>query len=369
MSKYSVGLRNVGSYMVSGRPYITGSAVNAGEEVKIQFPYVTKNIMIRIPSPPNTALDNSIVSAFERLRTSKDANHDTGQPGEYILGSGNSDFTISFWFSYEGGNAPANQCFDLLSSGSRVGQFRREAAGEFNWNGYGSLIFTSISEGQYHHVVLTQITGNLHYYLDNNHASQNVTFPSFDDITFKPNVSYPGNIKIDEISVWNSGMTHAEYLELHNNGEWFNPNYHSKKSNIVSWHSMGDAQGDHVQASANAEEMIIDLAGGDDSLNLFFYRPPSTYTGLIGTFTEGPFTSQTTGKLRVHGGSKANANVYNNFHYKTLQGYGTTVSLPMKTKEIYLSAIDSQVSFEVIAELTNIPTGSMYDLAGSGIDE
>lgn len=42
MSKYSVGLRNVGSYMVSGQPYITGSAVNTGTEVKIEFPFVTK---------------------------------------------------------------------------------------------------------------------------------------------------------------------------------------------------------------------------------------------------------------------------------------------------------------------------------------
>ena len=42
MSKYSVGLRNVGSYMVSGQPYLTGSSVGNGDEIKISFPYVTK---------------------------------------------------------------------------------------------------------------------------------------------------------------------------------------------------------------------------------------------------------------------------------------------------------------------------------------
>ena len=46
----SVGLRNVGSYQVSGTPFLTG-AVNFGGggvdgEVKIEFPFVTKRIII-----------------------------------------------------------------------------------------------------------------------------------------------------------------------------------------------------------------------------------------------------------------------------------------------------------------------------------
>ena len=42
----SVGLRNVGSYQISGHPYITGSALIANEEKKIQFPYITKKITV-----------------------------------------------------------------------------------------------------------------------------------------------------------------------------------------------------------------------------------------------------------------------------------------------------------------------------------
>ena len=46
--KYGVGLRNVGSYQVSGHPYVTGSTDmgSADTEVKIQFPYVTKDVTI-----------------------------------------------------------------------------------------------------------------------------------------------------------------------------------------------------------------------------------------------------------------------------------------------------------------------------------
>lgn len=40
----SVGLRNVGSYQVSGHPYMTGTVVD--EAVTISFPYVTKSVRI-----------------------------------------------------------------------------------------------------------------------------------------------------------------------------------------------------------------------------------------------------------------------------------------------------------------------------------
>lgn len=42
----SVGLRNVGSYQISGHPYVTGSTLHAGQEKKVPFPYVTKKITI-----------------------------------------------------------------------------------------------------------------------------------------------------------------------------------------------------------------------------------------------------------------------------------------------------------------------------------
>ena len=45
---YGVGLRNVGSYQVSGHPYITGSTDmgSADTELKVEFPYVTKDVTI-----------------------------------------------------------------------------------------------------------------------------------------------------------------------------------------------------------------------------------------------------------------------------------------------------------------------------------
>jgi|TARA_R110000824_G_scaffold193930_1_gene376349 hypothetical protein len=45
---YGVGLRNVGSYQISGHPYLTGTADmgSADTEHKISFPYVTKTVTV-----------------------------------------------------------------------------------------------------------------------------------------------------------------------------------------------------------------------------------------------------------------------------------------------------------------------------------
>jgi len=42
----AVGLRNVGSYQVSGHPFITGSALTTNQEKHVTFPYVTKSITV-----------------------------------------------------------------------------------------------------------------------------------------------------------------------------------------------------------------------------------------------------------------------------------------------------------------------------------
>jgi hypothetical protein len=43
-----VGLRNVGSYQVSGHPYLSGSTIAGTSTVRFPFPYVTKRIKIQV---------------------------------------------------------------------------------------------------------------------------------------------------------------------------------------------------------------------------------------------------------------------------------------------------------------------------------
>ena len=67
--RYKVGLGNVGSYQVSGRPWITGSLLNPSGSVTVEFPAVTKSVTI-IASPGcysghlNTVYTGSLVVYF-----------------------------------------------------------------------------------------------------------------------------------------------------------------------------------------------------------------------------------------------------------------------------------------------------------------
>ena len=44
---YTAGLNNMGSYQVSGRPWLKSSDILTGEEQQLEFPKVTKSIKIK----------------------------------------------------------------------------------------------------------------------------------------------------------------------------------------------------------------------------------------------------------------------------------------------------------------------------------
>ena len=71
--RYQVGLGNVGSYQVSGKPYVTSSLVvpnSASAPLKIEFPYVSKFITVK-----NTHGSNSIRVGFSSLGVSSGTNY------------------------------------------------------------------------------------------------------------------------------------------------------------------------------------------------------------------------------------------------------------------------------------------------------
>ena len=72
--------------------------------------------------------------------------------------------------------------------------------------------------------------------------------------------------------------------------------------------------------------------------------------------------------MRVHYNSTASGDVILGKHYVTLDGTDEeSVTFDVKCKEIFLSAHGSAFGYELVAELTNIPTASMYELTGSGL--
>jgi len=103
-----VGLRNVGSYQVSGHPYLTGSVLYAGEEKKVSFPYVTKNITVI-----NSASANGTVSTRLKIHF-----HSTGSNTDVIAQKHYIEFNSledSFEFDVK--------CREIYISSPEVGGF------------------------------------------------------------------------------------------------------------------------------------------------------------------------------------------------------------------------------------------------------
>ena len=61
--KYTAGLNNVGSYQVSGKPFVTASTISDGVEQQIEFPQVTNNITVKIDSDASIANNSLFISA------------------------------------------------------------------------------------------------------------------------------------------------------------------------------------------------------------------------------------------------------------------------------------------------------------------
>ena len=364
MSKYWTGLRNVGSYKVSGHPYLTGSSVNNGGEVKIEFPYVTKNITTRIPSPPNTAVQSGGGGRFVTSNPGLlNGAFDLGSTG-IPPGKTGGDFTFSFYYKETETWVVNSRAFTITSGNVAVNSFRMKgASGNYQYTAAASNYSQPNGAGEWFRVTVTQLTGSTHiYFEDVLKTSTGVNHGWFDDFQFPGNSSPIGG-GFDEITVWSTGFTSGEVLELYNGGEWFDPNSHSKSGNLITWHTF-DQPGDDVDHGGSVKDM-----SNNTKEPIYLY---STNVNDDNNFIQGPFVSQTTGELRVHllsTGSASGGNIVPNRHYHKLQDYGSSVALPMKTKELYISSVNSQTTFEVIAELTNIPTGSMYALTGSGIDE
>ena len=90
--KYTAGLNNVGSYQVSGKPYMStfscpaSGALNTAE--RIQFPYVTKEITIT----------NAINTAHGSIRVAMSAEGLEDNSEHFLIGTikdGNSSVTLN----------------------------------------------------------------------------------------------------------------------------------------------------------------------------------------------------------------------------------------------------------------------------------
>ena len=129
MSKYSVGLRNVGSYQATGAPYITGSNdIDNGDEIHIKFPKVTKSITIhQHVSSDGTGVDvhfNSLASGrvldgfhYKRLAGGESFTFNVKCKEIYISNPASGTQPLSFTVVAQLTTIPTGSMFALTGSG------------------------------------------------------------------------------------------------------------------------------------------------------------------------------------------------------------------------------------------------------------
>ena len=76
--------------------------------------------------------------------------------------------------------------------------------------------------------------------------------------------------------------------------------------------------------------------------------------------------------IRVHFNSTSSGRVVDGLHFVLFDSKEDSYTFNVKCKEIYVTAVGSNTgnaSFTIVAELTQIDTGKMYALTGSGLTD
>ncbi len=125
---YTAGLRSVGCYQVAGTPYITGSSINNGVEVKLEFPKVTKSVTVHSHVSSDTtgvdihfnALDSGRVLDgihYKRLSGGESFTFNIKCKEIYISNPASGTQPLSFTVVAELTTIPTGSMFALTGSG------------------------------------------------------------------------------------------------------------------------------------------------------------------------------------------------------------------------------------------------------------
>jgi len=371
MSEYNkTGLRNAGSFLVSGKPYMTGSSTVADDEFVVEFPKVTRDLMIEKTSGTGVlrvhfgSLSNNAiaVSGTMDFRTASDAFS--------IPEGGGASF--AFWISGSDGidTFNANENFIALQNeaGDNAIQFRpRNKSGS---DGRYQVTSTDTAGGTYksfsdtdpayfangwnHFVVaFNGAAGGAVKVYHNGAAVISSAGASANPLTgstkfaLLQDVDLGKVVGLDEVAVWGAELSAGNVTSLYNSGKKVDPTT-IEGTNLKLWYQFGDNPADVIDG---ANTFIKDSSNNNDNLSdLTNYGAGDSITSCIGPFS----------------GSN---NVYQNHHYWPLATVGSSVKLDVKCRKVYLSSTGSAAGFELYAGLTHIPAESMYELSGSGVDE
>ena len=361
MNIYTSGLGNVGSYQVSGRPFLkTNTSLAADDTEYIKFDNVTKKIRVKNHSRSGV-LKIGFADNARRCFDLPNAGS-TDHLASANFGSKLTTFTVAFWIKSLTGSPETVSRIVGFENSSITGahtrvEGRATGALRFFMDGTGAK-FTQTADGvtlanTWHHIVVVINGTDNRLYVDSNLVTTNTNIHNpnvdetgYDSITFGDDQSANFDDRIDEAYFFNVALTTPEVVELYNEGAYYDPRNHSQAANLTSWWAFEDNAYRTYFSTNDTTTTILDRIG---NINL---------------------TSVGTGTGFFAPGRQLDTAIHS--HSITVPA-GGEIELNVKTKSMFLFATGSLQSnapqnFDVYASLTNIPSERMHDLTGSGID-
>tara|TARA_R110000744_G_scaffold33253_1_gene77615 strand:+ start:862 stop:1968 length:1107 start_codon:yes stop_codon:yes gene_type:complete len=363
--KYTTGLRNVGSYLAAGSPYVTASTVNQDTEQEIQFPRVTNNVTVKLDS---AGLKSIAISGSIFAKTADEIYTDDGH-----------DYSVTMWVSASNDLASNDQesVWSFTTGNARNLLKEKNNKWQFLIQDVGATQVALASPGnsvpsgwQFIACVAKDLGGSIIASLSLNAATSGGNFASqtkttgadidntVGDTNFNIGPIASGRddgaaIKVRDVILWDGALSTANVSTLYNSGQYYNPSQLTVFSKLV-WikdNFVTDAPQNH--GTTGGVFSLQDSGSGD----------------IFQISSDSPFGSSG-GELRVHYRSTGSLpNVASNKHYWTLSSQDEEIKMNVKTKEIYLSAVNGDCDFSIQADMTNIPAARMYQHTGSGVDE
>ena len=164
--------------------------------------------------------------------------------------------------------------------------------------------------------------------------------------------------------MWDGALSEAQITTLYNGGNYLDYSTFTDFNKLV-WIKPNDSAG----TSYNGSSTISNFGTTGSAMEVVNYNAG---TEKVEVSADAPFADipGSNSEIRIHYKSTgSNPNVVNNKHYWTLDTQYDKVSMNVKTKELYVSAISGSVTYSVEADLTNITSSMMYSHTGSGVDD
>lgn len=344
--RYTVGLQNVGSYQVSGRPWLKTAAFSGVQSIFYEFPNVTDFIKVINDVNGDTANLDIVFCEPRRSANMPDGN-------EYLSTSitATQEVTLSMWVKFDvlanptpGDVRIANFTgtgVDIRVQTRNVDEIRTVVSSGGTTTATTSTSPLAINE--WFNMIFVVKSGDSKIYLNGQLLTETVNTQTisaaFDNLSLG-STSSNNDGSYSNIYLFNRALTESEIAKVYNGSYKTSPDNSSIIPDLTSWWAFEDNNYKTFFTQADTTTTIFDRVSSNNLV---------LDSGAL-TFEDGYQLDNALSRHKI-----------------TLVDQ-QEITLNCKAKQIFLRST-ADVDVSICAGLTGIPAARMYELTGPGIDE